>query len=253
MCRSPTWTGWRPTSRRNCRARPARRCSTMPGRPSSSRPCLHGCLDYATLGRQVAVLAAHLQGQGAPLPGQRIALCLPRSRALVLHMLAAWQCGATFLVVDPAWPASRQQAICEDDLLERRSNHRPAPTVGARDAGLRCLHLRFQWPSQGRDRQPRQPHPLRQRLPGPTGPAGTHGAVRCAAQRSTPALVGRITRVRCRGPGRYPARPARGPAEDRAIAPQRLAGGVPAAARVAAPVPDVRWRCARRRADRSGA
>ncbi|WP_412462168.1 amino acid adenylation domain-containing protein [Pseudomonas sp. SC11] len=75
---------------------------------------LHGCLDYATLGRQVAVLAAHLQGQGAPLPGQRIALCLPRSRALVLHMLAAWQSGATFVVVDPAWPASRQQAICED-------------------------------------------------------------------------------------------------------------------------------------------
>ncbi|WP_434651981.1 amino acid adenylation domain-containing protein [Pseudomonas sp. R3-56] len=72
-----------------------------------------GTLSYAELGRAVVARGERLQ-TGANLEGARIALCLPRSRELVMHMLAAWQCGATYLALDPQWPQSRLQDICED-------------------------------------------------------------------------------------------------------------------------------------------
>lgn len=72
-----------------------------------------GTLSYAELGRAVVARGERLQ-VGADLENARIALCLPRSRELVMHMLAAWQCGATYLALDPQWPQSRLQDICED-------------------------------------------------------------------------------------------------------------------------------------------
>ncbi|WP_323155375.1 non-ribosomal peptide synthetase [Pseudomonas alvandae] len=72
-----------------------------------------GTLSYAELGQAVAARGERLQAS-ANLEGARIALCLPRSRELVMHMLAAWQCGATYLALDPQWPQSRLQDICQD-------------------------------------------------------------------------------------------------------------------------------------------
>lgn len=74
-----------------------------------------GTLSYAELGRAVVARGERLQA-GANLEGARIALCLPRSRELVMHMLAAWHCGATYLALDPQWPQSRLQDICEDAM-----------------------------------------------------------------------------------------------------------------------------------------
>ncbi|MBX8518802.1 AMP-binding protein [Pseudomonas cichorii] len=70
-----------------------------------------GTLSYAELGRAVVARGERL---GLNLDGERIALCLPRSRELVMHMLAAWQSGAAYLALDPQWPESRLQDICQD-------------------------------------------------------------------------------------------------------------------------------------------
>ncbi|MBX8513406.1 amino acid adenylation domain-containing protein [Pseudomonas cichorii] len=70
-----------------------------------------GTLSYAELGRAVVARGERL---GLDLAGERIALCLPRSRELVMHMLAAWQSGAAYLALDPQWPESRLQDICQD-------------------------------------------------------------------------------------------------------------------------------------------
>jgi amino acid adenylation domain-containing protein/non-ribosomal peptide synthase protein (TIGR01720 family) len=72
-----------------------------------------GQLSYAELAGAVVARGERLQGSLSAL-GDRIALCLPRSRELVMHMLAAWQCGATYLALDPQWPESRLQGICLD-------------------------------------------------------------------------------------------------------------------------------------------
>ncbi|MCP2073257.1 UNVERIFIED_ORG: amino acid adenylation domain-containing protein/non-ribosomal peptide synthase protein (TIGR01720 family) [Pseudomonas lini] len=74
-----------------------------------------GTLSYAELGRAVVARGERLQ-EGSSLAGERIALCLPRSRELVMHMLATWQCGATYLALDPQWPPSRLQDICRDAM-----------------------------------------------------------------------------------------------------------------------------------------
>ncbi|MBB6288129.1 MULTISPECIES: non-ribosomal peptide synthetase [unclassified Pseudomonas] len=72
-----------------------------------------GQLSYAELARAVVARGERLHGS-LSASGDRVALCLPRSRELVMHMLAAWQCGATYLALDPQWPESRLQDICLD-------------------------------------------------------------------------------------------------------------------------------------------
>lgn len=74
-----------------------------------------GTLSYAELGRAVVARGERLQ-DAWNLAGERIALCLPRSRELVMHMLATWQCGATYLALDPQWPQSRLLDICQDAM-----------------------------------------------------------------------------------------------------------------------------------------
>ncbi|SCW27856.1 MULTISPECIES: non-ribosomal peptide synthetase [unclassified Pseudomonas] len=74
-----------------------------------------GTLSYAELGRAAVARGERLQ-ESSSLAGERIALCLPRSRELVMHMLATWQCGATYLALDPQWPSSRLQDICQDAM-----------------------------------------------------------------------------------------------------------------------------------------
>lgn len=72
-----------------------------------------GQLSYAELARAVAARGERMQG-ALSHQGARVALCLPRGRELVMHMLAAWQAGATYLALDPQWPESRLRDICHD-------------------------------------------------------------------------------------------------------------------------------------------
>lgn len=72
-----------------------------------------GELSYARLSAGVLLRSEQLRQAGVTLGG-RVALCLPRSRELIMHMLASWQAGATYLALDPNWPQARQQAICAD-------------------------------------------------------------------------------------------------------------------------------------------
>ncbi|OEC33737.1 non-ribosomal peptide synthase domain TIGR01720/amino acid adenylation domain-containing protein [Pseudomonas cuatrocienegasensis] len=74
-----------------------------------------GQLSYAELARAVVARGERMQGALSWL-GERVALCLPRSRELVMHMLAAWQSGATYLALDPQWPESRLRDICLDAM-----------------------------------------------------------------------------------------------------------------------------------------
>lgn len=74
-----------------------------------------GQMSYAELARAVVARGERLQGALSWL-GERVALCLPRSRELVMHMLAAWQSGATYLALDPQWPESRLRDICLDAM-----------------------------------------------------------------------------------------------------------------------------------------
>jgi amino acid adenylation domain-containing protein/non-ribosomal peptide synthase protein (TIGR01720 family) len=75
----------------------------------------HGQMSYAELARAVVARGERMQGALSWL-GERVALCLPRSRELVMHMLAAWQSGATYLALDPQWPESRLRDICLDAM-----------------------------------------------------------------------------------------------------------------------------------------
>ena len=67
-------------------------------------------LDYGVLAEQAGVLAAALEQRGVGA-GALVALCLPRSPAQIVAMLAAWRLGAAYLPVDPAWPEARLAAL----------------------------------------------------------------------------------------------------------------------------------------------
>jgi len=67
-------------------------------------------LTYAALMARAAGLAARLRQSGAA-PGTLVAVCLPRSADQVAAMLAAWQVGAAYVPLDPAWPEARLSAL----------------------------------------------------------------------------------------------------------------------------------------------
>jgi amino acid adenylation domain-containing protein len=56
--------------------------------------------------------ATMLRGRGAA-PGTLVAYALPRSARLICLQLAAWQAGAAFLYIDPAWPPERRRQVLE--------------------------------------------------------------------------------------------------------------------------------------------
>lgn len=116
-----------------------------------------GELSYAGLAVAVRLRCERVQRAGA-MPGGRIALCLPRSRELVMHMLASWQAGATYVALDPHWPAARQQAICDDA--------RPSVWIspGQRPDWLPAAVHWLQLPEAGHAAAPTSP--LRLALPG---------------------------------------------------------------------------------------
>ncbi|MFD8708169.1 non-ribosomal peptide synthetase [Kitasatospora sp. NPDC059648] len=72
-----------------------------------------GDLDYAELDSWAGELAGRLHAVGAR-PEQRVAICLPRSPALVAAVLAVLRAGAAFVPLDPEWPKERIRAVLAD-------------------------------------------------------------------------------------------------------------------------------------------
>ena len=88
-------------------------------------------ISYATLTAQAAVIAARLRKRGVAR-GMLVAVCLPRSADQIAAMLAAWQLGAAYLPLDPAWPDARLSALVADADCSGLVAHRD---LGARIAG----------------------------------------------------------------------------------------------------------------------
>ena len=70
-------------------------------------------LSYQELNQRVNQLAHYLIQQGVQL-GDRVALCLERSAELVITLLAILRTGATYVPLDPTYPAERLRFILED-------------------------------------------------------------------------------------------------------------------------------------------
>jgi len=83
-------------------------------------------LSYAELDGRANRLARHLQGAGVR-PGQRVAQSLERSAELVTAMLAVLKAGASYVPLDPTYPAERRAFLRRDAGV--------AALVAARAAG----------------------------------------------------------------------------------------------------------------------
>jgi len=70
-------------------------------------------VSYRTLEFRSSFLAQVLQQAGV-VPGDVISVCLPRSIELVVSILAVLRVGATYVPIDPSYPADRQQYLVED-------------------------------------------------------------------------------------------------------------------------------------------
>ena len=70
-------------------------------------------LSYRKLDYRSKQLANYLVQQGVQ-PGDRVAVCLERSAELVITLLAILKTGATYVPLDPTYPAERLRFILED-------------------------------------------------------------------------------------------------------------------------------------------
>jgi amino acid adenylation domain-containing protein len=71
------------------------------------------CLTYAGLAAEVASAAHALQRLGI-VPGERVAVCLPRTARLVTTLLAIQSVGAAYVPLDPGYPRQRLLDILDD-------------------------------------------------------------------------------------------------------------------------------------------
>jgi amino acid adenylation domain-containing protein len=96
----------------------SRSCLEMIAEQAAVRPdamALRDATDrytYAELMRTVQRQAAILRRSEA-VSGTLVAYALPRSARLICLQLAAWQAGAAFLYIDPAWPPERRRQVLE--------------------------------------------------------------------------------------------------------------------------------------------
>jgi non-ribosomal peptide synthetase component F len=72
-----------------------------------------GALTYSELNRAADELAERLCGAGVG-PGALVALCVERSRAMVVALLAILKAGAAYLPLDPLYPTERLAFMLED-------------------------------------------------------------------------------------------------------------------------------------------
>ncbi len=73
-------------------------------------------LSYAELNTQANALANYLVQQGIQ-PGDRVGICLARSRRLLLALIAVLKTGAAYVPLDPSYPANRLAFIQTDAQL----------------------------------------------------------------------------------------------------------------------------------------
>ena len=72
-----------------------------------------GQVSFGELGRRVDVVAGVLAGLGAGR-GRRVGVVGGRDGGMVVAVWAVWRCGASFVAVDPGWPAARVAAVLGD-------------------------------------------------------------------------------------------------------------------------------------------
>jgi amino acid adenylation domain-containing protein len=72
-----------------------------------------GTLTYAELDRRANRLAHRLRAAGVGLEVP-VALCLERSAAMVVAVLAVWKAGGAYVPLDPVWPARRLSYMLAD-------------------------------------------------------------------------------------------------------------------------------------------
>ncbi|MFJ2814607.1 amino acid adenylation domain-containing protein [Streptomyces sp. NPDC087294] len=92
-------------------------------------------VDYAELDRLSARVAARLRERGV-LPGQAVAVCLPRSWQLVCVMLGIRRAGATVVPLDRLSPPDRQRHILDDSAAVTVVHDTTTAHAQGVDAGL---------------------------------------------------------------------------------------------------------------------
>ncbi|HET6805633.1 MAG TPA: amino acid adenylation domain-containing protein [Frateuria sp.] len=91
---------------------------------AASRPdatalrCREQCLSYAELDERANRLAGFLCAEGVG-PGELVGLCLPRTPAFVVAVLAVWKAGAAYVPLDPEQPTARHAYIVNDAGMRR--------------------------------------------------------------------------------------------------------------------------------------
>jgi len=97
-------------------------------------------LSYAELDARANRLARHLQGAGVR-PGERVGLSLERSAELVTAMLAVLKAGASYVPLDPAYPAERRAFMRRDAGLAALLVARAADAGVEADERVRVVAL----------------------------------------------------------------------------------------------------------------
>jgi amino acid adenylation domain-containing protein len=90
-------------------------------------------LTSAELARAARALARELQARGAR-PDDLVAVCLPRSTALVVALLAVLEAGAAYLPVDPEYPRARRRLLLDEGrpalmIAPHPTDDAPCPVV----------------------------------------------------------------------------------------------------------------------------
>jgi amino acid adenylation domain-containing protein len=67
---------------------------------------------YEVLHGAVETAVEHLAIMGVE-PGQRVGVCLPRSKEAIAAMVGIWAMGAVYVPLDPEYPAARLRDLCE--------------------------------------------------------------------------------------------------------------------------------------------
>ncbi|XQQ06563.1 MAG: amino acid adenylation domain-containing protein [Leptolyngbya sp. IPPAS B-1204] len=109
--------------------------------------CHSHALSYHTLACRANQLAHYLQSLGAA-PDTRIGLCLPRTPALVIALLAILKAGAAYVPLDPSYPPERLQWMVHDAEISILVTHSELPTLGRPE--LLVIQLDTDWDSIAR-------------------------------------------------------------------------------------------------------